>query len=183
MRIPALHRLRDAAYTAVAYPVVRSLDALDALLWSTDEMVDAQWELSWSDRDRTRWRRGTDTIDCYPFGDGYVATATVESRDATWQLTPGPLPLASALATVSVYRQYGITPQVDPDGRPFVAVDADGNPVEAFEQRDVDDEFQYVYLDRFRSIEEFPDFLDPDANLERAVGRMSRRRGRAVAGN
>lgn len=129
------------------------------------------WEIDRSRRTETQWRRGDETLRCFRFDDGYVSTVEYESRDVTWQLTPGQVPLASALAMVTVYRQHGITPQIDPDGRPFVAV-GDSGPRQVFEEI-ADEPVDYVYLDTVRTVEEFPSFIDVDEDVRSVYERMS----------
>jgi hypothetical protein len=104
------------------------------------------------------WRRGAETIECFRFADGYVATVEYADRSVTWQLTAGPAPLAGALFTVALYIQRSVTPQIDPDGRMFIALGEDG-PKQVFEAFP-DDSFEYVYVDVFRTLEELPDCVD-----------------------
>ena len=177
MRKPAFNRLLKWSWAVVTRPVRSAANVLR----SEGDEVAREWELAWSDREATRWRRSKETVDCFPFDDGYVATATFEDKETTWQLTPGPVPLASAFAAVRVYQQYGVTPQVDPDGRPFVALGDDEVPLQVFEEER--DDVRYVYLDGFRTLEEFPDFVEADANAEHAFQRMTPRPGHPVAGD
>jgi hypothetical protein len=130
----------------------------------------AGWVRAWLTRSRVRWRRDDETVECFTFGDGYVATVTYADRDVTWQLTAGPVHLASALFTAGLYMQHGITPQIDPDGRTFVAV-ADGEPTQAFEE-EVSRPVEFTYADAFRTVEEFPEYVDTDP-LETAYERMA----------
>lgn len=136
----------------------------------TDRRFDAGWERVWLARSRVRWRRGTETVECFRFADGYVATVEYADRDATWQLTAGPVPLAGALFTVGLYMQHAVTPQIDPEGRMFIAVGDDG-PTQVFEER-TSDPVEYVYLDAFRTLEELPDYVDC-TELDRVYQRLS----------
>lgn len=134
------------------------------------DRVEAPWERVWLSRTEARWRRGTEVVECFRFTDGYVATVEYTNRAVRWQLTPGPVGLASALFTVSLYIQYGITPQIDPDGRMFIAVGDDG-PQQVF-SASPDSPVQYVYIDSVRTLEELPDCLDI-VPFERAFSRLS----------
>lgn len=120
---------------------------------------------------RTRWTNDAESVACFRFDDGYVVTVTYADRDVTWQLTPGPLSLGSALATAELYLQHGITVQIDREGRPFVGV-ADGDPRQVFEES-ADDPVRYVYFDTVRTLDEFPDFLDVSDELTGVFDRMS----------
>lgn len=142
---------------------VRSTDAAP-----TDERG---WELDRPRRTETRWRRDGETVRCFRFDDGYVSTVEYDDRDVTWQLTPGQVPLASALAMATVYRHHGTTPQIDPEGRPFVAVGESG-PRQVFEEI-ADEPVDYVYLDAIRTLEEFPSFIDVTDDVRRVYERMS----------
>ncbi len=129
------------------------------------------WELNRPRRTETEWRRDDETVRCFRFDDGYVSTVVYETRDVTWQLTPGQVPLASALAMATVYRQHSTTPQIDPDGRPFVAVGESG-PRQVFEEI-ADEPVDYVYLDTIRTLEEFPSFIEVSEETRRVYERMS----------
>ncbi|WP_233204234.1 hypothetical protein [Halegenticoccus soli] len=100
-----------------------------------------------------------------------------EDRDVTWQLTAGPANLAGALFTVGLYMQHGVTPQIDPEGRMFIAIGDDG-PVQVFEET-TRDPVEYVYIDAFRTLEELPGCVDAD-EIERAYRRLSQDRPREL---
>ncbi len=178
MRTPAFGRAKDrlrhlcrqtvdwsrsafrTAYTFVTRPFRRSSD-------------DGTWKRVWLARDRARWRRGTETVECFRFHDGFVATVEYADRSVTWQLTAGPVPLAGALFTAGLYMQHGITPQIDPEGRMFIALGDDG-PTQVFgESSNVP--VEYVYLDVFRTVEELPDCVDTDT-IESPYRRLSHSR-------
>lgn len=147
--------------------VVRT--ALGRLTGRRPDPETTDWVRAWLTRSRVRWRRDEETVECFTFGDGYVATVTYADRGATWQLTAGPVHLASALFTAGLYMQHGITPQIDPDGRTFVAV-AGGEPTQAFEE-EVSRSLEFTYADAFRTVEEFPEYVDTDP-LETVYERM-----------
>ncbi|WP_410764394.1 hypothetical protein [Haloferax sp. DFSO60] len=128
------------------------------------------WSLEWSRKTETRWRATDEIVDCFRFADGYVTTVRYPSREVTWQLTPGYVPLASALLMARLYVEYGLTPQTDPDGRPFIGQSERG-PVQVFEEIPPE-EVEYVYLDGIRTLEEFPEFVTVDENLETIFDRM-----------
>jgi hypothetical protein len=130
----------------------------------------ARWERVWLARTEARWRRGPEVVECFRFGDGYVATVEYTNRRVRWQLTPGPVGLASALFTVALYIQHDVTPQIDPDGRMFVALAADG-PRQVFSES-LEEPVQYVYIDSVRTLEELPGCLDT-VSLEPAYSRLS----------
>ena len=121
----------------------------------------------------TRWTddSASEAVACFRFDDGYVVTVTYADRDVTWQLTPGPISLGSALATAELYLQHGVTVQVDGEGRPFVGV-ADDGPRQVFEEI-ADEPVRYVYFDTVRTLDEFPDFLDISDELADVFDRMS----------
>ena len=119
----------------------------------------------------TRWTHDAESIVCFRFDDGYVVTVTYADRDVTWQLTPGPISLASALAAAELYLQYGVTVQIDGEGRPFVAA-ADDGPRQVFEEI-ADEPVRYVYFDTIRTLDEFPDFLSVSDELTDVFDRMS----------
>ena len=121
----------------------------------------------------TRWTDApaSESVTCFRFDDGYVVTVTYDDRDVTWQLTPGPISLGSALATAELYLQHGVTVQIDGEGRPFVAV-ADDGPRQVFEEI-ADEPVRYVYFDAVRTLDEFPDFLDISDELADVFDRMS----------
>lgn len=127
------------------------------------------WTRAWLTRDRVRWRRDDETVECFGFGDGFVATVTYADRGVTWQLTTGPVTLASALFAAGLYMQCGVTPQIDPDGRMFVAVDDDG-PTQAFDE-DTVRPVEFLHADAVRTLEEFPEYVDTDP-LETAYSRL-----------
>ncbi|MDS0292552.1 hypothetical protein [Halogeometricum luteum] len=138
---------------------------------SDDASDDDGWRLADLRQTETRWRRGDETVRCFRFDDGYVSTVEYGSRDVTWQLTPGQVPLASALAMTALYLQHGTTPQSDPDGRPFVAVGESG-PRQVFEEI-ADEPVDYVYLDAVRTLEEFPAFVEVGEDLRAVYDQMS----------
>ena len=119
----------------------------------------------------TRWRGDAETVSCFRFDDGYVVTVRYGDRDVTWQLTPGQLSLGSALATAELYLQYGVTVQIDAEGRPFVGV-ADHGPRQVFEEI-ADEPVRYVYFDIIRTLDEFPSFLECDDEQAEVFERMS----------
>lgn len=120
---------------------------------------------------RTQWTADSESVACFRFDDGYVVTVTYADRDVTWQLTPGPISLGSALATAELYLQHGITVQIDREGRPFVGV-ADGAPRQVFEEN-ADEPIRYVYFDTVRTLDEFPEFLEVSDELTGVFDRMS----------
>lgn len=130
------------------------------------------WQLERTRRDETRWSARGERVTCFRFDDGYVATVTYERRGVTWQLTPGPVMLGSALAAAALYIQHGVTPQLDRAGRMFIAVDDDGVPSQVFEEI-ADRPVDYVFLDGHRTVEEFPPFIEVTPDLERVFERMS----------
>ncbi|MDS0299040.1 hypothetical protein NDI76_09815 [Halogeometricum sp. S1BR25-6] len=153
--------------TRLAAPLRRIVHAVRP----PDDASDDDWRLDDLRQTETRWRRGDETVRCFRFDDGYVSTVEYGSREVTWQLTPGQVPLASALAMTALYLQHGTTPQSDPDGRPFVAVGESG-PRQVFEEI-ADEPVDYVYLDAVRTLEEFPAFVDVGEDLQRAYDQMS----------
>jgi hypothetical protein len=144
----------------------------------TSPSRDDRWALERSRRTETQWVWDGETVRCFRFDDGYVSVVEYDRRDVTWQLTPGQVPLASALAMTALYLQHDVTPQIDPEGRPFVAVGSDG-PRQVFEEI-ADEPVDYVYLDTLRTLEEFPPFLDADETLEHVYDRMSPARYRTL---
>lgn len=175
MRKPAFGRMRNGLRNLGAWvlsPLVRVIDAVATSLDSADDDGNLEWGLSWAGIEQSRWRRGPEFVDCTSFGDGYVVTTSFDDRDGVWQLTPGPVPLGSALATATLFLQYGLSPQFDNAGRPFIALDDDG-PRQIFEEPDGDESVRYVYLDNVRAPEEFPDFLTVRGDVERAFKRMT----------
>ncbi|WP_228546286.1 hypothetical protein [Halegenticoccus tardaugens] len=135
------------------------------------------WNRAWLVRGEVRWQRGSESVECFRFADGYVATVAYADRDVTWQLTAGPSTLAGALFTAGLYMQHGVTPQIDPDGRMFVAIGDDG-PTQVFEET-ASIPVEYVYIDAFRTIEELPDCVDVD-ELDPAYRRLSQDRPREL---
>lgn len=171
MRTPAFGRawIRTCRLTADVYgSVASSLGSLFPPYGNGP--ADATWERAWLARKEARWRRGSEAVECFRFGDSYVATVEYTDRDVTWQLTAGPVSLAGALLTVGLYMQHHVTPQIDPDGRMFVALDDDG-PRQVFSESDTNP-VDYVYLDVFRTLEELPDCIDIEP-LEPAYRRLS----------
>ncbi|MFB6122309.1 MAG: hypothetical protein ABEJ78_02475 [Haloferacaceae archaeon] len=175
MRKPAIGRARKLLRTLGAWllsPLARLVDGIATGIDASTDDEPPSWGLSWAGAEESRWRRGTEFVDCTAFGDGYVVTTSFDDRDATLQLTPGPVPLGSALATVSLFCQHGVSPQFDNAGRPFVPVDGD-EPRPVFDEAEDDDAVHYVYLDGIRTLEEFPDFLTVRSDVKRAFRRMA----------
>jgi len=167
MQAPASVR----AYRRARAVVDRLVSRFSTLVGGASDAGDDDWELTRTQRNETRWRRGDERVDCFRFDDGYVTTVFDDYRDVTWQATPGPVNLGSSLAAAALYLQYRVTPQIDRRGRMFIAVD-DGVPVQVFEEI-ADSLVDYVYLDDVRTVDEFPRFLDESPDLERAFERMS----------
>lgn len=169
--------LVERAYAASGYalrPLRRGLTA-----WTTEsDDSEAEWTLAHSRRTESKWVRRDETVRCFRFDDGYVATVTYESRDATWQLTPGQVPLANALAIATMFLQHEVTPQIGPEGRPFVGVSESG-PRQVFEEI-ADEPVEYVFLDEHRTLEEFPPFLEVTDQLRLVYDRMSPERYRTL---
>ncbi|WP_416839906.1 hypothetical protein [Haloferax sp. DFSO52] len=132
--------------------------------------VDETWSLEWSRRIETRWSYRGELIDCFRFDDGYVTTVQYKRQGVRWQLTPGQVPLASALAMAKLYLEHRLTPQTDRDGRPFIGL-TDHGPVQVFEEIPPEP-VEYVYLDGIRTLEEFPEFITVDENLQSVFERM-----------
>ncbi|WP_224335678.1 hypothetical protein [Haloprofundus halobius] len=130
------------------------------------------WKRVWLTRTDVRWRNADTVVECFRVADGYVATVEYTDRDVTWQLTKGPVPLASALAVSALYLQYELTPHVDADGRMFIAV-AKEHPVEAFRNFEAKP-FEYTYLDGYRSLEELPSWIGR-VDIESVYTRLSSR--------
>ncbi|POG57229.1 hypothetical protein [Haloferax marisrubri] len=129
-----------------------------------------EWSLERSRSTETRWSRSDERVECFRFDDGYVTTVHYEDREVTWQLTPGQVPLASALAMAKLYLEHELTPQTDPEGRPFVGLSERG-PVQVFEEIPPEP-VEYVYLDGVRTLEEFPEFLTVDDDFRAVFDRM-----------
>lgn len=160
-----------AVARAVATVAARLRSVRDRV--ASDTASDGEgWTRVWLTRSEARWRAGDEVIECFRFGDGFVATVEYVDRDVTWQLTAGPAALPCGLTTVALYVEHGITPQIDPDGRPFVGIGADG-PRQVFE-RSPSDPVEYVYLDTLRTFEEVPDAIDLSA-FETAADRLDAR--------
>jgi hypothetical protein len=138
------------------------------------------WRLVESTERRTRWRRDDRTLDCRRLGDGYVVTVARDTDRSRFQLTPGFVPLASALAVASVYLQHGVAPQLDRDGRPFVAV-RKGRPRQVYDPERAGTDVRYVYLDAGTTLDEFPDFLAVRPDVRAAAERMPDRRADPAA--
>ncbi|ADE04594.1 MULTISPECIES: hypothetical protein [Haloferax] len=132
---------------------------------------DGAWSLERSRSTETRWSRPGERVDCFRFDDGYVTTVHYEDREVTWQLTPGQVPLASALVMAKLYLEHELTPQTDPEGRPFVGL-AERGPVQVFEEIPPEP-VEYVYLDGVRTLEEFPEFLTVDDDFRAVFDRMA----------
>lgn len=141
-----------------------------------------RWDLERTRRHQTRWSCRGESVDCFRFDDGYVTTVTYDGRGVTWQLTPGPVMLGSALAAAALYVQHGVTPQIDRAGRMFIAVDNQGIPTQVFDEI-ADRPVDYVYLDGHRTVEEFPPFVDVTPDLERVFERMSPAEQRPLGDN
>ncbi|SDQ35926.1 hypothetical protein [Halopelagius longus] len=159
----------------------RALHSLrrDVTAWATEsDDSEEEWTLKHSRRTESKWVRGDETVRCFRFDDGYVSTVEYESRGATWQLTPGQVPLSNALAMATLFLQHEVTPQIDPEGRPFVGV-GDAGPRHVFEEI-ADEPVEYVYLDEHRTLEEFPPFLDVTDQLRLVYDRMSPERYRTL---
>lgn len=170
---PAEHT-SDPSRDGLVASVRRSL-----LPWSNATGADAtRWTLKHARRTESEWVRRDETVRCFRFDDGYVSTVAYESRDVTWQLTPGQVPLANALAMATLFLQHEVTPQIDPEGRPFVGV-SDSGPRQVFEEV-ADEPVEYVYLDEYRTLEEFPSFLDATEQLRLVYERMSPDRYRTL---
>ncbi|RDI72956.1 hypothetical protein DWB78_00255 [Halopelagius longus] len=151
----------------------------DVTAWATEsDDSEEEWTLKHSRRTESKWVRGDETVRCFRFDDGYVSTVEYESRGATWQLTPGQVPLSNALAMATLFLQHEVTPQIDPEGRPFVGV-GDAGPRHVFEEI-ADEPVEYVYLDEHRTLEEFPPFLDVTDQLRLVYDRMSPERYRTL---
>lgn len=147
--------------------------------WSDGADTDTtEWTLEHARRTESKWVRRDETVRCFRFDDGYVSTVTYDSRDVRWQLTPGQVPLANALAMATLFLQHEVTPQIDPEGRPFVGV-SDAGPRQVFEEI-ADEPVEYVYLDKHRTLEEFPDFLETTEQLRLVHERMSPDRYRTL---
>ncbi|KAB1188256.1 MULTISPECIES: hypothetical protein [Haloferax] len=129
------------------------------------------WSLEWSRRTETRWSYDDELIDCFRFDDGYVTTVQYKRQGVRWQLTPGQVPLASALAMARLYLEHRLTPQTDREGRPFIGL-ADHGPVQVFEEIPPEP-VEYVYLDGIRTLEEFPEFITADESLRSVFERMA----------
>lgn len=164
MRLPAsIVRLRDR------------LRAVVTRLRAGDGTTGEGWRLVESTADRTRWRRADRTLDCRRLGGGYVVTVSHHDARSRYPLTPGFVPLASALAVVTCYLQYGVAPQLDRDGRPFVGVRR-GQPTQVFDPADAGTSVRYAYLDGVTALDEFPAFLDVGEDVRTAAERMPDRR-------
>jgi hypothetical protein len=133
------------------------------------------WRLVESTERRTRWRRGDRTLDCRRLGDGYVVSVARDDDRSRFQLTPGFVPLASALAVATCYLQHGVAPQLDRDGRPFVGLRR-GRPKQVFDPESAGASVRYTYLDGITALDEFPEFLPVRADVRRAAERMPDRR-------
>lgn len=163
----------------VAAPVVESIRS--GTNWAEtrlgSERSNRSWQRVWLTRNDVRWRKAGTVVECFGVADGYLATVEYTDRNVTWQLTKGPVPLASALAVVALYLQYEVTPHIDPDGRMFVAT-VDGRPIEAL--RDVADRpFEYHYLDGYSSLDELPDWVDR-TDLDPVYSRLAQRHRREL---
>lgn len=129
------------------------------------------WTVSHSAADETRWTHRDETVACFRFDDGYVATVTYDGREVTWQLLPGPSPLGTALAAVALYLEHGVPPQVDSNARAFFAVDG-GDPTHVYEEAP-DRPVEYVYLGGYRAPDEYPDAVPDRDDVRNAFERMS----------
>lgn len=165
MRISAtLARLRD-----------RLREPLTALSVGDAARPTDGWRLVESTEDRTRWRRDGRTVDCRRLGGGYVVTLGRDDERSQVSLTPGFVPLATALAVATLYLQHGVAPQLDRDGRPFVGVRR-GRPRQVFDPESAGASVRYVYLDGTTGLDEFPEFLTVRADVRAAAERMPDRR-------
>jgi hypothetical protein len=179
MRKPAFGRVRRGLRNLGAWllsPLARLVDGVATGIDASTDDEPAEWGLSWAGGEESRWRRGSEFVDCEAFADGYVVTTSFDDRDARHQLTPGPVPLGSALATVTLFCQHNLSPQFDNTGRPFIPLTDDDEPRQIFDEADDDASVHYVYLDNIRTLEEFPDFLTVRSDVRRAFKRMAPRR-------
>jgi hypothetical protein len=133
------------------------------------------WQLIEATDRRTRWRREDQTLDCSRLGDGYVVSVARDGASSRFQLTPGFVPLASALAVSTLYLQHGVSPQFDRDGRPFVAVKR-GRPRQVFDPERAGTSVRYRYLDGITGLDDLPDFLPVRRDVRSAAERMPDRR-------
>lgn len=165
MRIlPSLARLRD-----------RLRSALTRLSVGDTTGSGDGWRLVEATDSRTRWRREDLTVDCRRLGDGYVVSVARDGDRSRFQLTPGFVPLASALAVATLYLQHGVAPQFDRDGRPFVGVER-GRPRQVFDPESAGTSVRYVYLDGVTTLDEMPEFLPIRRDVRSAAERMPDRR-------
>lgn len=165
MRIlPSLARLRDRLWT------VFTRLSVGGVTGSGDG-----WRLVEATERRTRWRHEDYTLDCHRLGDGYVVSVARDGDRSRFQLTPGFVPLASALAIATLYIQHGVAPQFDRDGRPFVGVTR-GRPRQVFDPESAGTSVRYVYLDALTTLEEMPEFLPVREDVASAAERMPGRR-------
>ncbi|MFB6167393.1 MAG: hypothetical protein ABEJ43_00940 [Haloferacaceae archaeon] len=162
--IPPLTRLRDRLRSALTRVVVGDRTG------SGDD-----WRLVEATETRTRWRRENETLDCRRLGDGYVVSVARDGAQSRFQLTPGFVPLASALAVATLYLQHGVSPQFDRDGRPFVAVKR-GRPRQVFDPESAGTTVRYRYLDSITTLEDLPEFLPLRQDVRSAAERMPDRR-------
>lgn len=142
------------------------------ILTGSSSSPSGRWRLQRTRRSETEWERRGEHVECFRFDDGYVTTVEYDTRAVTWQLTPGPVTLGSALAAAALYIQHDVTPQLDRSGRMFIAVDDDMTPVQVFEEI-ADRPVEYVFLDGVRTVDEFPPFLEGTADFERVFERMA----------
>ncbi len=182
MRKPAFGRAATRTRRAVlrvVWPAVESVRS--GIDWTetrlASERSSRSWQRVWLTRNEVRWRKAGTVVECFGVADGYLATVEYTDRDVTWQLTKGPVPLASALAVSALYLQYGVTPHVDTDGRMFVAV-VDGRPVEAF-RNFAEKPFEYSYLDGYSSLDELPNWVDR-TDIESVYSRLEKRHRREL---
>ncbi|MFB6161534.1 MAG: hypothetical protein ABEJ61_10235 [Haloferacaceae archaeon] len=141
-------------------------------LTSSGGSATGEWHFVRAKQSATRWRRGDRTLECGKQGGGYVVTVTREGERARFQLTSGAVRLPLALAVATLYLDYGLVPQTDRDGRPFIGVD-DGEPLQVFDPDSVGDDVRYVYLDDVTDVDEFPSFLPVRDDVRHAKRRMT----------
>lgn len=165
MRTPAFGRARRRVRSLFAaardWTLGAARTALQPLGVSQPTESDG-WERAWATRGEVRWHRDGEQVEVFRFDDGFVATVEYPDSESRWQLTTGPMRPAQALLAVALYCQFGVTPQIDREGRPFVAETDDG-PTQVFRDEPAEP-VRYVYLDEVRTVEEFPDYVaDRDA--------------------
>jgi hypothetical protein len=165
MRTPAFGRARRRLRSVAARVTGGGRRLARAVLSPFDDTPSHTadgWERAWATREDVRWHRGAEHVECFRFDDGVVATVEYADHDSRFQLTTGPMPAAQALLAAAIYMQHGVTPQIDRQGRPFVA-EADGTPTQVYRERPAE-QVTFRYLDEVRTVEEFPPYVgDRDA--------------------